>query len=82
MSLIFRFCPLTVPEALVKIACVPAVALCRVTPPKHTEPKDILLVTVTVLPACKLYVLLEVIMIVPTVISPVIFAPAPKVTWL
>ena len=54
ISLSVKLCPLTVPLALDKKACVPAVPDCKVTPPKQTEPNEILFVTVTVLPACKL----------------------------
>ena len=50
ISFSVKFCPLTVPDDLVIVACEPAVLLWIVTPPKQIEPKEILFVIVAVLP--------------------------------
>ena len=64
------------------IAWVPAVPDFMVIGPEHVALALNKVFTVTVRPAWKVYVPFKAKFKVQTVISPVMLAPAPKLTWL
>jgi hypothetical protein len=73
---------LTTAVAFEIIACVPAVADLIVIGPEQVALALNKVFTVTVRPASKVYVPFSAKFKVPMLISPVMLAPAAKVTWL